>query len=278
MCRWIAYIGEAIFMDTIITKPKSSLIVQSIESKMSFKPDGSILTTNGDGFGIGWYSRQKEPGLFKSSEPAWANENLNEICHQTKAKIFMAHVRAASTGAVQRSNAHPFKYKNWLFQHNGFVNNFDEIRRDLHNILSDDLYKSIKGTTDSEVIFKVALNFGLEENPKQALEKTICHLSQVLKNRKIKPEFALSCALSNGKAIYTIRFATIQKPNSQFYSTREDCMKNIGDNSFLIPKNSVVVVSEPLNHFHDNWREVPHKSFTTIQDGKVKIEPLEVEI
>ena len=277
MCRWIAYIGEEIFMDTIITKPNSSLVEQSLKAKMSFDLDGSILQTNGDGFGIGWYGAQAEPGLFKSSEPAWANGNLNEICHQTKAKIFMAHIRAATTGTIQRSNSHPFKFKNWLFQHNGFVNNFEEIRRDLLNILSDDIYKSVKGTTDSEVIFKVALHFGLEKDPKLAMEKTINHLLKILKDKNIKPEFALSCAFSDGKALHTTRFSTLKKIHSQFYSVKSDCMKDIDDNSLILPKNSVVVVSEPLSQSLEDWKEVPHKAFTTIKDGKVKIETLEVE-
>jgi predicted glutamine amidotransferase len=276
MCRWIAYIGEEIFMDTIITKPKASLVEQSLHSKMSFDCDGSILETNGDGFGVGWYGTQAEPGLFKSSEPAWANENLNEICHQTKAKIFMAHIRAATTGSIQRSNSHPFKYKNWLFQHNGYITNFEEIRRDLHNTLSNSLYKSLTGTTDSETIFKLAIHFDLENNPKLAIEKTISYLFTALKEKNIKPEFALSCAFSNGNSLYTTRFSTMEKVHSQFYSTKEDCMKDIGDGGVILPKNSVVVVSEPLNNSHEDWIEVPHKAFTTIQNGEVKIEALEV--
>src|SRR5688572_20786995 len=98
MCRWIAYIGKPIYIDTLVTKPSRSLVEQSLNSKMSFTQEGSLLTTNGDGFGVGWYAGKEEPGLFKGAEPAWGNENLNEICSQVKAHIFMAHIRAASTG------------------------------------------------------------------------------------------------------------------------------------------------------------------------------------
>jgi len=51
MCRWIAYIGEPIYMDNVITKPPSSLVEQSFNSRMAFKQDGSILSTNGDFWG-----------------------------------------------------------------------------------------------------------------------------------------------------------------------------------------------------------------------------------
>lgn len=111
MCRWIAYIGKDIFVDTLVTRPAYSLVEQSLHAKLSLQLDGSILATNGDGFGLGWYMDKGEPGLFKTAEPTWSNENINEICAQIKAKIFMAHVRAASTGSIQRTNSHPFNIK-----------------------------------------------------------------------------------------------------------------------------------------------------------------------
>ncbi len=277
MCRWIAYVGEPIFMDTIITKPSASLVEQSLNSRMAFKHDGSILSTNGDGFGVGWYSDKTNPGLFKGAEPAWANENLNEICAQVKAHIFMAHVRAASSGSVQRSNAHPFKYKNWLFQHNGFIGNFDLIKRELHASLSDELYNAIKGTTDSETLFKLMLEFGLQDDAKKAVEKTISYLLKIFDKKGVKPELALSCAISDGAAIYTIRFATIERPSTQFYSIKSDCLKDIDDkNSFILPQKSAIIVSEPLTHYNEFWQEMPLGSFAVIREGEVEIMKLEI--
>jgi glutamine amidotransferase len=264
-------------MDTIITKPESSLLNQSLNSTMSYKQDGSLLATNGDGFGVGWYGEKPEPGLFKDSEPAWANDNIHELCSQIKARIFMAHIRAASTGSVQRSNAHPFKYKNWLFQHNGFVNNFDLIRRDLHELLSDEQYKLLNGTTDSETIFRLALTFDLIKDPKKAVEKTIKTLKKTCKKHKIKPEFTLSCAISDGDSIYTIRYSTMKRPNSQFYSTEEKCLEEIGDNKSPVPVRSVVVVSEPIDHRSKLWKEMPNNSFAIIKNGKIDIEKIKVD-
>ncbi len=276
MCRWIAYIGEPIYMDTVITKPTSSLLEQSLNAKMAFKIDGSILSTNGDGFGVGWYSEKTEPGIFKDSEPAWLNQNLHEICTNIKARIFMAHIRSATTGSVQRSNSHPFKYKNWLFQHNGFVNNFDQIRRILNAKLTDEQYQLLSGTTDSEVIFRLMLSFGLQLHPKKAIEKTIKFLKSTLKKVGVKPEMTLSCALSDGAKIYTIRHSTMSRSNSQFYSVAQNCLQDIGDNDFLVPNNSIVIVSEPLDHHNKRWNEMPNNSFAIIENGEVKIEELKL--
>ena len=80
MCRWIAYTGEPIFLDRLVTKPAHSLVEQSINANLQFKEDGSLWTTNGDGFGIGWYASKPEPGLFKDAMPAWNDQNLHELC------------------------------------------------------------------------------------------------------------------------------------------------------------------------------------------------------
>ena len=64
MCRWLAYCGEPIFLDSLIFEPEHSLINQSRRALQSHTP------TNGDGFGIGWYDRRAEPGVFRDTLPA----------------------------------------------------------------------------------------------------------------------------------------------------------------------------------------------------------------
>lgn len=86
-------------MDTLVTRPEHSLVSQSLNTKMRYKPDGSILAVNGDGFGIGWYGKKEEPGLYKVSDPAWSNENIHAICSQTESGLFMAHSQYYSTHA-----------------------------------------------------------------------------------------------------------------------------------------------------------------------------------
>lgn len=277
MCRWIAYIGQPIYMDTVVIRPAHSLVEQSFNAKMHYKPDGSVLTTNGDGFGIGWYMDKATPGLFKVADPAWSNENINELCTQVTARIFMAHIRAASSGAIQRSNAHPFKYKNWLFQHNGRLLGFDTMRRQLQFDIAPELYSHLRGTTDSETLFLLALTYGLESNPKEAIEKLIMRIKSVCKEHSIATNLTLSCALSDGDSLYTIRYAIGEKSNSQFYSSHAECMSDTGDDYTKLPENSVVVVSEPLNnHTGRYWTEMPDNSFATIRDGHIDITALKV--
>jgi glutamine amidotransferase len=279
MCRWIAYSGKPIYIDTLVTKPARSLIDQSLNSRMSFKADGTALPTNGDGFGMGWYNPDRaEPGIFKVPDPAWSNENINELCSHIRSPLFMAHIRAASTGAIQRTNAHPFKYGNWLFQHNGYIGHFEKIRRDLQFDISPELYPYLRGSTDSETFFLLALTYGLIQHPKQALERTIARVTQACDAQKIPVECVLSCALSDGVHLYTLRYATGEHCHSQYYSTHADCMKELNSGEAeTMPAHSVVVVSEPLDQSMEHWKEMPVNSFATIAHGKVTVEELTIK-
>ncbi len=105
--------------------PKNSLIDQSLAAKQS------ETTTNGDGFGIGWYGSRDEPGIYRDVRPAWNDANLRTLAAQIESRLFFAHIRAATGTAVQRTNCHPFRYRNWLFVHNGGIVGFPDIKREL---------------------------------------------------------------------------------------------------------------------------------------------------
>ncbi len=266
MCRWIAYIGDTIPLDTLVTKPKRSLIEQSLYARESFRPDGTMLRTNGDGFGMGWYGEREEPGIFKVSDPAWSNENINELCAHLRSRLFMAHIRAASTGGIQRTNCHPFKYKNWMFQHNGYIDRFDEIRRDLQMAIAPEYYGLLRGTTDSETFFLLMLTHGLETDPKHAYLQSIEQVRTACKARGVEMKVILSCALSDGSALYTLRYAEGEKPHSQYYTDFEQ-----GE------AKGVIVVSEPLDDEQTGgyrWQEMPPCAYAEIKAGTVTIESL----
>jgi predicted glutamine amidotransferase len=278
MCRWIAYSGKPIFIDSLVTRPAHSLVEQSLNTKLNLKADGSLWTTNGDGFGVGWYDRKNTPGLFKDAMPAWNDENLHEICEQTEAHMFFAHIRASTNGKVQRTNSHPFKYKNWLFQHNGDVGHFSHIKRELQFDIAPELYPEIQGTTDSETCFYLALTYGLETDPKAAFEKMIKRLRNAQKEAGLDSGLNFSCSASDGINIYTIRYVSgNQLIKSQFYSTDMSCVKDLSGACTPLPKGGVIVVSEPLDRLGDKWVEIPENSYAVIGKGQVDIQYLEVE-
>ena len=77
----MAYSGDPILVEDVLFRPKHSLIDQSLHSRMG------ATTTNGDGFGIGWYGDGPRPALFKNIEPAWNDQNLRELAAQIRTPI-----------------------------------------------------------------------------------------------------------------------------------------------------------------------------------------------
>src|SRR5207237_36711 len=140
-------------------KPTHSLVVQSLKS------DKGVETTNGDGFGVGWYGKAPEPRLYRSTSPAWNDRNLRELAADAESPLFLAHVRAPTGTAVQQTNCHPFRHKRWLWMHNGLIEGFGQVRRELVLAVDASLFASMEGTTDSELMLYLALSMGLEADP-----------------------------------------------------------------------------------------------------------------
>ena len=88
MCRWLAYSGSPILLKEALYTPAHSLIDQSLHSRLGAE------TTNGDGFGVGWYGDAPTPGVFHSIEPAWNDHNLRELAnHVTLAALLHPYPR-----------------------------------------------------------------------------------------------------------------------------------------------------------------------------------------
>src|SRR5881227_2342106 len=150
MCRWLAYSGSPILLREALFAPAHSLVDQSLHSRLGAE------TTNGDGFGLGWYGVGEGPGLYHSVAPAWGDANLRELAAHLESPLFLAHVRAAIGSPVQESNCHPFRRGKWLMVHNGYIGGFHELRRDLVLAVDPELFAEITGSTDTEVVFHLA--------------------------------------------------------------------------------------------------------------------------
>ncbi|MBS0261416.1 MAG: class II glutamine amidotransferase [Planctomycetes bacterium] len=145
MCRWLAYTGSSIPLEALLFNARHSLIDQSMNSRAPETP------TNGDGFGIGWYGRHEQPGLFRSVCPASNDFNLRELAAHIEAPLLLAHIRATSLATIQETNCHPFRFGQWLFVHNGEIAQIELFRRDLMLAVAPHLFNCIQGTTDSEL-------------------------------------------------------------------------------------------------------------------------------
>ncbi len=274
MCRWLAYMGPEIFMDALLIKPQHSLIDQSLHAKMNFVPGVGKWTTNGDGFGLGWYGERAFPGLFRSIRPAWNDENLRNLAEQIRSGLFFAHVRAASPGTeVQRTNSHPFRYRNWLFQHNGDVGDFQLLRRDLQYAVAPKLFSHIRGTTSSETLFYLALTHGLEDDPLTAMQRVVGQVEHLRAKFRIDTPAYLTLAFTNGRAIYALRYSSHRDSKTLFFSRNLRAIHELNGDYEAIPAGARILVSEPLDDLSEDWEPAPESSFIVMEKDAVTILP-----
>jgi predicted glutamine amidotransferase len=206
MCRWMAYSGDLILADDLLFRPQHSIIDQSLHAQLGG------FTTNGDGFGIGWYGGdgggRAAPAVFKSTHPAWNDENLRELAAQIHTPLLFAHVRASSGTPVQRSNCHPFRLGRWLWMHNGSLAEFGVVRRDLLMEVDPSLYPAIEGSTDTETLFFLALTVGLTEDPPTAVARAVGLGEDVGRRHGVEYPVHMTVATSDGDAIWVFRYSS----------------------------------------------------------------------
>ena len=270
MCRWIAYSGGPLLLEDLLYKPEHSLIDQSLHARLG------PHTTNGDGFGVGWYGEGDEPALFKGIDPIWSNRNLRELSRQVRSGLAFAHVRSSTGTPVQQTNCHPFRHGRWLWMHNGQIAGFRAIKRELMMAVDPALYPSIEGSSDTEVFFFLALTFGLKQDPPDAVERAVGFIEQVCGARDIGEPMRMSVAVSDGEAIWAFRYSSEGEPPSLYYSTRVETLQQQYPElpAFKhLSGESRMIVSEPLDDLAGVWNEVPPSHYGLIRHGKDELRP-----
>jgi glutamine amidotransferase len=217
----MAYSGDPILVEDLLLRPKHSLIDQSLHSRLG------ATTTNGDGFGIGWYGDGPVPALFKSVDPAWNDQNLREIASQVRTPLFFAHVRASTGTPVQRTNCHPFRNGRWLWMHNGALRGFHETKRELLLAVDPSLYADIEGSTDSEALFFLALTFGLVDDPFTAVSRAVGFVEKVGRDHGVVDPVQMTVATTDGESVWVFRYSSEGKSRSLFYSTKVASLRQL---------------------------------------------------
>lgn len=270
----MVYSGDPLLAEDLLFKPEHSLIEQSLRSRMG------ATTTNGDGFGIGWYGLGPRPAVFKSVDPAWNDQNLRELTSQVETRLLFAHVRASTGTPVQRSNCHPFRHGNWLWMHNGLIRGFHDLKRDLAFAVDPALYPHIEGSTDSEMLFFLALTFGLEDDPIRGVARAVGFVEDLASRRGVPNPVQATMATSNGESVWAFRYSSERKTRTLYHSTDVTQLRllhpEVEQLNRLGPETRLVV-SEPLLDLPGAWREVPESSVGIIQPGDDEIRTFEPE-
>lgn len=287
MCRFVAYLGKPIIADELLIKPANSLVHQSYDAGEMSEP------LNGDGFGLGWYVHglSDRPGLFRSITPAWNNNNLLYNSSLMQTDCLFAHIRAASEGWISESNSHPFHYEQFLMMHNGGVPEFTRIKRKLLSLLNDDLFLWIQGQTDSEHIFALLMQNADEmrgagapltlDQIKQCFQFTFDQVQQLKENAGTGDEVStFNMMITDGHRIFGTRYSS--KPEEQtrtLYYSSGSSFQCLDGASRMIREGSkaesVLVVSEKLNDYEEDWTPIPPNHFIAVDSNlEVHLSPM----
>lgn len=255
MCRFLAYTGEPVFLDTLLIEPASSLVSQSLAAREA------KTVVNGDGCGVGWYGTRPDPGVYRGTLPAWSDANLASLCRQVSAPMFLAHVRSATSGEVSMANCHPFAAGRHLFMHNGQIGGYEQVRRAIEAMIPDELYARRRGNGDSEAIFLAALGQGFDRDPVTALVETLSACLRIMQASGINQALRFTAILADGQTLRAIRWSSDEHPPSLYWRQLD---------------GGIAIASEPFGDSGDIWQPVPPGSVMTAGNGAVHFDDFAV--
>lgn len=266
MCRWMGWLGQPLTLSTLLFDSPHGIVDQALHARMGAEP------TNGDGFGIGWYDEREAPGVYRNVAPAWSDPNLRELAAHIASPLFLAHVRAAIGSPVQTTNCHPFRHGRWLFVHNGYIDRFAELRRDLMLLVRPDLFAAVQGSTDTEVLFHVALTLGLEDDPVAAMERTLGAVEDLAARQGIPEPVQGSFGISDGETLWAVRYASSGQARSLFVTADVETIRRLHPENARFAQlgtDDRLVVSEPFSDLPGVWEPVPESTALRVTHGGV---------
>ena len=158
-----------------------------------------------DGWGIAIYSESGEWSIHKGVETAEEDPRFHSIAVGSRGRVLVAHIRKKTVGPTSLENTHPFIRGNWIFAHNGTLNDLEYLRRKS----SPERLAEIVGQTDSELLFAFVLTHLDKKNLTHApvSEATDRAIGEIVQEVAALPDIgAFNFLLSNGSICYAHRF------------------------------------------------------------------------
>jgi glutamine amidotransferase len=163
-----------------------------------------------DGWGVGSYQFGEVLMRKRPTDPREAVKLL-DVVRDLRTGCMLAHVRTATVGARSLDNTHPFRHHQWLFAHAGTLPRFSEVRRALLDEIPEHLARSVRGDTDSEVLFYLFLSAvnrtGHLDDPDLDRAGVMAALGEAadVVDRVCGPDGGLNLLVTNGRTLVALR-------------------------------------------------------------------------
>lgn len=199
-----------------------------------------------DGWGVAFYDG-KGVSSFHDASPSCQSKIATMVQkHPIKSEIAICHIRQANVGTVCLENTHPFSRelwgKNWVFAHNGQINDFTPSKR------VESIYEPI-GDTDSESIFCDLLN---QVRHKLTRKSSLQQLADCIEDlaQGYAQQGVFNCLLSNGDWLFTYcstKLASITRRAPFGPACLTDADVSIDFEAETTPRDVVsIIATEPL--------------------------------
>jgi glutamine amidotransferase len=251
MCRLAAYTGPDIRLDHFLLKPTHGLMEQSWAPR---EMENALL--NADGYGFGWFPVDPPPAVYINPNPIWTDVNLAALSRSLASRQWLAVVRSATIKMpVNHANTMPYADDNFVYTHNGFIENFAEtLRPVIRKHLRPEIEHKIHGNTDSEYLFALFRQV-MAEHPAQAIEQSLWQMLELLRDWLGDTRALLNIVLGDGQRLYAMREAINNACPSLYYIS--------GHPDY--PQGQLVA-SEPLDE--QDWQPVPEHSLLVLEAGQ----------
>ena len=253
MCRLLGYVGAPVSAGPLVFGGEHSLCRQSWAPRELLS--GSV---NADGYGVVWRGADGVLVRIAASRPIWYDGDLETTLAAVRSGCVFAALRNGTPGIpVDGTGVLPLTLEGWAFALNGFVPDFRASHmRALREELPDALYAELRGSSDSETLFLLALaTMGEGATPLEALRSV---RARVLERLDPGQEAQLNMVLTDGHRVTAVRTGSVEATNSLYLARRPD-----------FAPEGVVLASEPT-HPEAHWTPVdPHAWVELGPDGRV---------
>ena len=158
--------------------------------------------------------------------------------------------------------------------HNGEVHGIELFRKRLIMAIADELFPHILGTTDSEVMFYLALTFGLETDPKGALARMAGFIEGAGRAAGIHESLWMTVGVTDGNVLHAVRYATDgQAPTLHHSRNMNEVYEALPDLKGRLAPTTRMVASEPVGKTREVWVDVPQATYLRIEAANIITEP-----